>query len=88
MAQGWHFVIWMYSLYSSKTFLVFLGKCTDNPLVAKKNGVYYFVGIISHGKVSGCYGKPTIFTKIEPYIPWLKSNMKPWIKRHNECNYS
>ena len=48
--------------------------------MAKKNGVYYFVGFVSFAFEVCGRGVPTVYTKVEYYIPWMKKNMKSWIK--------
>ena len=48
--------------------------------MAKKNGVYYFVGFVSFAYEVCGRGVPTVYTKVEYYIPWMKKNMKSWTK--------
>lgn len=56
---------------------VFAGACygdSGGPLVVSKNNQYELLGIVSYG--SGCdFNKPTIYTKVNFYYPWIASTI-------------
>jgi hypothetical protein len=56
---------------------VFAGACygdSGGPLVVSKNNQYELLGIVSYG--SGCdFNKPTIYTKVNFYYPWITESI-------------
>ena len=56
---------------------VFAGACygdSGGPLVVSKNNQYELLGIVSYG--SGCdFNKPTIYTKVNFYYPWIAESI-------------
>ena len=69
--------------YNSKE-RVFAGACygdSGGPLVVKKSSGYELLGIVSYG--SGCdFKKPTIYTKVNYYLPWINSTAEKLVSEY------
>lgn len=48
-----------------------------NEELSGDNYVYNIVGITSFGKACGISGDPGVYTRIQPYLPWLVQNIWP-----------
>lgn len=66
----------------TEIILIFQGD-SGGPLVTKNfeltsfKEVYNVIAITSFGKACGISGDPGIYTRVQPYLEWLESNIWP-----------
>ena len=49
---------------------------SGGPLIEKRGGTYFLIGIVSYGVPCGVKDYPTIYTKVSRYMTWINSKVK------------
>ena len=55
---------------------LYISKVQNGKITLDGTEPYYLVGVVSFGSRNCGTGKPTIYTRVESFLPWIKENIK------------